>query len=232
MHPATNPLRRARIQRGLSLSHVAARTLLSPRIVDQLDEGRFSELPGGVYARSHVRAYAAAVGLDPEETVAELQPFLPAAEDPLPTLLTLARVGDPPWLVELEDRWASLRRCITSLPAAEWGGWLSSHLPAVCRDTAVLVGLLAVLLIGAAGMGGTDLNSLLHAGGASIAVLWGTLCAVYLSVAPFRRRHSHLVVRITRVKLPPFDGLLRALYPAVVTSPSTGSDTFGRSGHA
>ena len=56
-----------------------------------LDEGRFAELPGGLYARGYVRAYAVAVGLDPDRAVDELSPQLPIAEDPIPRMLAIAR---------------------------------------------------------------------------------------------------------------------------------------------
>jgi cytoskeletal protein RodZ len=81
-----NPIHRARIARGISLSEVTARTFLSPRIVQRIDEGAFDQLPGGVYARSYVRTFAALVGLDPEATLHQLSAQLPPAEDPMPVL--------------------------------------------------------------------------------------------------------------------------------------------------
>ena len=83
---ADNPLHLARVQRGMGLSQLAARTLLSGPIIDKIDEGRFAELPGGLYARSYIRAFASAVGLDPEEAVRELAERLPPAQDPFSCL--------------------------------------------------------------------------------------------------------------------------------------------------
>lgn len=76
----------ARINARLSLEQIGIRTALSPTVLRNLDEGRYELLPSGVYARSYVRAFATAVGLDPETALAELEPLLPGAPDPLPAL--------------------------------------------------------------------------------------------------------------------------------------------------
>ncbi|OFW18331.1 MAG: hypothetical protein A3G21_07450 [Acidobacteria bacterium RIFCSPLOWO2_12_FULL_66_21] len=78
-----NPLGVARRMRGLSLAEIANTTRLSPRHLEAIDEGRFADLPVGIYARSYVRAFADAVGLDTAELAAIL-PLLPTEEDPLP----------------------------------------------------------------------------------------------------------------------------------------------------
>jgi hypothetical protein len=69
----------------VSLAEIAATTRLSPRYVKAIDEGRFEDLPVGIYARSYVRAFAGAVGLDTAE-LAELLLLLPHPPDPLPAL--------------------------------------------------------------------------------------------------------------------------------------------------
>jgi len=57
-------LRRARIQRGLSLQGVARTTRISVSQLESLEQDRFEDLPGDVYARGFVRSVAHAVGLD------------------------------------------------------------------------------------------------------------------------------------------------------------------------
>lgn len=79
-------LHRARIAANVTLGDLGARTALSPAVLEKLDAGRFDELPAGVYARGYVRTFAAAVGLDPARTLAELETHLPAAPDPFPVL--------------------------------------------------------------------------------------------------------------------------------------------------
>ena len=74
---STNPLHGARVLRGVSLHAIACSTRLSPRIVAALDSGRFDALPAGLYARSYVRAFARAVGLDAEAVLATVSDQLP-----------------------------------------------------------------------------------------------------------------------------------------------------------
>jgi cytoskeletal protein RodZ len=78
-------LRRAREKRGLSLQQVAATTKISARVLEALERNDISKLPGGIFSRSFVRAYAREVGLDPEETVERfVESFPPEAEERAP----------------------------------------------------------------------------------------------------------------------------------------------------
>ena len=78
-------LRRAREKRGLSLQQVAATTKISARVLEALERNDISKLPGGIFSRSFVRAYAREVGLDPEETVGRfVESFPPEAEERTP----------------------------------------------------------------------------------------------------------------------------------------------------
>ena len=64
-------LRRAREGRGLSLRVIADATKISVRALEALERNDISQLPGGIFSRSFVRAYATEVGLDPEQTIGE-----------------------------------------------------------------------------------------------------------------------------------------------------------------
>ena len=64
-------LRAARERKGISLRHIANATKISMGALESLERSDFSRLPGGIFSRSFVRAYAQEVGLDPDETVAE-----------------------------------------------------------------------------------------------------------------------------------------------------------------
>jgi cytoskeleton protein RodZ len=57
-------LRQARQRRGLTLQQIAQITKIPLRHLDALERDEFAALPGGMYRRAHVRAYADAVGLD------------------------------------------------------------------------------------------------------------------------------------------------------------------------
>jgi cytoskeletal protein RodZ len=62
-------LREARERRGLSLRQIAATTRISTAVLERLERNDISRLPGGIFSRAFVRAYAQEVGLDPEQIV-------------------------------------------------------------------------------------------------------------------------------------------------------------------
>jgi cytoskeletal protein RodZ len=75
-------LRRAREQRGLTLDELSLRTKISPRFLHALEHNDFTALPGGLFTRGFLRAYAREVGLDPVAIVGEyvVQAAPPPAE--------------------------------------------------------------------------------------------------------------------------------------------------------
>lgn len=60
-------LKQARESRGISLRQIATSTKISTVALEALERGDLSKLPGGIFSRAFVRAYAIEVGLDPEE---------------------------------------------------------------------------------------------------------------------------------------------------------------------
>jgi cytoskeletal protein RodZ len=62
-------IKRERELRKVSLKEIAEATKISVRFLRALEENDFSQLPGGVFDRGFVRAYAQFVGLDEEATV-------------------------------------------------------------------------------------------------------------------------------------------------------------------
>lgn len=64
-------LRQARERRGISLRQIAASTKISAAALEALERNDISKLPGGIFSRAFVRAYAVEVGLDPDDTVRE-----------------------------------------------------------------------------------------------------------------------------------------------------------------
>jgi cytoskeletal protein RodZ len=67
----------------LDLESIAQETKISVRMLELIEGDQFHKLPGGVFAKSFVRQYARAIGLDEEELVRELERNLePAAEPP------------------------------------------------------------------------------------------------------------------------------------------------------
>ncbi len=70
-------LRRARLQRGVPLEKIARDTRIGIEHLEALEENDFTFWPHGIYARAWIRAYAEAVGLDPESTVDEFCRWFP-----------------------------------------------------------------------------------------------------------------------------------------------------------
>lgn len=64
-------LREARERKGVSLRVIADATKISVRALEALEKNDIARLPGGIFSRAFVRAYAHEVGLDPEQTIAE-----------------------------------------------------------------------------------------------------------------------------------------------------------------
>ena len=62
-------LKQAREHRGISLRQIATATKISITALEALERDDFSRLPGGIFSRAFVRAYAIEVGLDPDATV-------------------------------------------------------------------------------------------------------------------------------------------------------------------
>ena len=71
-------LRREREMRGISLDEIVATTKIGRRLLLALEEEQFDLLPGGIFNKSYVRAYAKCVGMDEDEAVAE---YLEAAKE-------------------------------------------------------------------------------------------------------------------------------------------------------
>jgi cytoskeleton protein RodZ len=89
-------LRQARERRGVSLRQVSAATKISVGVLEALERNDVSKLPGGIFSRAFVRAYASEVGLDPDQTIrdfvsefsaeeAESVPITPPIAVPVPS---------------------------------------------------------------------------------------------------------------------------------------------------
>jgi transcriptional regulator with XRE-family HTH domain len=80
-------LRQQRERRQISISTVAAKTKILGALLEGLERDDLSRWPSGLYRRSFVRAYAVAIGLDPEPIVREFTERFPdpAAPPPEPT---------------------------------------------------------------------------------------------------------------------------------------------------
>lgn len=64
-------LRRQREQRGIALDAISSSTKISTRMLRALEEEKFDQLPGGVFNKGFVRAYARHIGLNEEQAISE-----------------------------------------------------------------------------------------------------------------------------------------------------------------
>jgi cytoskeletal protein RodZ len=77
-------LRRHREKRGVTLKQIAQQTKVAASLFASLEAGERTRWPGGIYSRGYVRAYASAVGLDPDEIVEQFCECYPDAARELP----------------------------------------------------------------------------------------------------------------------------------------------------
>jgi hypothetical protein len=86
-------LHEARVRRGVELAQVAAETRIRTRYLQALEDERFELLPGSVYGKGFLRAYADYLGLESQLFVEEYNARFSAREAPAaPPQLEL-----PPW---------------------------------------------------------------------------------------------------------------------------------------
>lgn len=56
-----------REKRGVTLEQIAERTKISMRFLRAIEEGEYAKLPGGIFATSYLRQYAAVIGFEEAE---------------------------------------------------------------------------------------------------------------------------------------------------------------------
>ena len=74
-------LKREREQRKITLDDISVSTKIGTRFLAALEEDRFDQLPGGIFNKGFVRAYARHLGMDENQTIAD---FVAASEPVLP----------------------------------------------------------------------------------------------------------------------------------------------------
>ena len=70
-------MRHLREERGVSLRQIADATKISVSALEALERNDISRLPGGIFSRAFVRAYANELGIDPETTVRDFMVQFP-----------------------------------------------------------------------------------------------------------------------------------------------------------
>jgi cytoskeleton protein RodZ len=64
-------LKELREQRGITLEEISSTTKIGTRMLVALEQDHFDQLPGGVFNKGFIRAYARCVGMDEEQAIAD-----------------------------------------------------------------------------------------------------------------------------------------------------------------
>src|SRR5262250_1672808 len=96
-------LKRMREERGIALTEISESTRIGTRFLKAIEEDNFSVLPGGIFTRSFIRAYAREVGMDETEAIGLYyqQTSPQEAPQPSPSAPEPAPVSEP--IVEDRD---------------------------------------------------------------------------------------------------------------------------------
>lgn len=145
-------LRRVRIERGMSTAALARQCALRVEWLQAMEDGRFSELPSGIYGRSAVRRYAESLGLDPAEILTACASLLPPVEDPISALGRLRGMPAPRRRTEAVATAIAVDTPQTRRPEVVLPGPPPCELPswrllaAAAVDAIVVVGLLIAVV--------------------------------------------------------------------------------------
>ena len=89
-------LRRERELRNIDLVEVADRTRIPLQQLERLEDDRFAELPGEVFVKGYLRAYARAVGLTGEEVLGRFANSMRSRDVmPAPAMPCATRLAPP-----------------------------------------------------------------------------------------------------------------------------------------
>jgi len=74
-------LKSEREKKGITLAQIASDTRISLRHLENLEAGRYGDLPGGMYNRAFLRAYCESINLDPSEIIERYEREVPPHAD-------------------------------------------------------------------------------------------------------------------------------------------------------
>jgi len=110
-------LKREREKKGVTLDDISISTKIGTRLLRALEEEHFDQLPGGIFNKGFVRAYARHLGMDEDQAIAD---YLEASgQTPPPNNLEVA--VEPPQESRTEERESGVRlgNALAPLPQGE-----------------------------------------------------------------------------------------------------------------
>ncbi len=122
-------LKLAREKRGVTLEDISSSTKIGTRMLRAIEADHYDQLPGGIFNKGFVRAFARAVGVDEDKAIED---YLAATEPAQPDAKGDAELrqgielraqseaggpGDLPW------GWLALALILLALAFAAWGLW-------------------------------------------------------------------------------------------------------------
>ena len=112
-------IKREREMRGVSLDEIAQATKIGTRSLRALEDEDFDRLPGGIFNKGFVRAYARFLGMDEEQAVADY--LVASGLEAAPTEVSETETAPP------SDLWRRRLKAIgiaaLVLAAVAYGGW-------------------------------------------------------------------------------------------------------------
>jgi len=150
----------AREASGDDLAELARRLGVRIGSLRAIEEGRFGDLPEGIYGRSAIRAFATAYGFDPAEILESVEPLLRPLDEPIAALGRLKGIRKQPG-------------ASPPLTASVW-----RRLAASVVDAAIVVAVLLVV-VGASAAALSTPVSALDPGASSFGIMGVLFAAAY-----------------------------------------------------
>jgi Uncharacterized protein conserved in bacteria len=116
-------MRREREMRGVSLEEISDSTKIGTRSLKAIEDNEFQKLPGGIFNKGFVRAYAKFLGLDQDETVADFDAAWKEHQLATGQSIELALPVEEPPQEPARAPWALLISALVLLAAIVGLGW-------------------------------------------------------------------------------------------------------------
>jgi hypothetical protein len=140
-------LKRERERRQIPLSSISANTKISSSLFQSLERGDVSRWPSGIFRRSFIRAYASAIGLDPDEVVSEFLEHFPDPHQPPATPASGASAPASTRPVDSSGLRLKLADAPTPFVAGRLLGGMRQRWAAVACDAGVLAAIAICVFI-------------------------------------------------------------------------------------